>query len=201
MTETATEDNLDGSFDFDLDQTDMTNVEDGGTPESLPSRSDTTTVVEASGKVTAAPDMDYLLNTSLISDETYVMGSGYDVSGMFISSAVDVNSTWTVQHKTTPYGQSEQTVTATATLQQWTTMNGYNVAKIRYVWTEPVRGKKTDVNIYISGSISCENIVYFAYAEKKIVKSVLTYNGRLDRVDGGTTDIVDVTSTDTTTLD
>lgn len=195
ITETVDVDNQDGSFDIDVNMTDMLWSEDGAEDQSLSDQDDLITVIEASGRITSQANWKTLFNFSSISSETWDSGTVSDDDGLFVSTAVDVNDTWYVDHTTTPYGQSPQTVTATATLQEWTTLNGHNVAKIRYTWTEPTRQKRTSGTVaYLEGDLECERIVYFDYENNKVVKDEQTSTGTLTYIEGVTQDNIDFTS-------
>jgi hypothetical protein len=201
LTETVDEDNGDGSFDISEDQTAMQWTENSGTPTNQTSRSSSTAVLTPSGKIVTQPNLKYLLNMSSIAGATWDTGSIADTDGLFVTTAVDVNDTWTVDHVTTPYGQSAQTVTATATLLAWTTQGGYNVAKIRYTWTEPVRlCRSSGTTAYLEGELEVERIVYYAYAEKQVVRIELTVDGTaLEFTEGA--DVFWLDYAETTTMD
>ena len=156
-----------------------------GTSENLFNGSDTAKQNSGQGLITHPVDMQAIFPSTDIGG--YNAGTCVEVGPMFSAVAVDVNDTWTQNLTVTPYGESAQTVTKTYRLLEWTTLNGYSVARIKVTWTEPSHGlNATGVETW--GNIDHEEYLWFAYAEKKMVKTSRTSTGSLSCKTSSTSD-------------
>jgi hypothetical protein len=153
------------------------------------------------GQVTRQIDVQQLMKQGLAGMENWATGAVTNEDGLFLPAAVDVQDSWLVEHTTTPSGGKPQTVTATATLLAWQTLNGFPVAKIRCAWTEPVCLKRTDDGTAcLEGELDCESTLYFAYETKVMVKTEFTAAGSLAYTKGAANVDLDVTCAITATL-
>lgn len=167
---TVDNDNGGGSFDIAASQVDGTMSVDGETPVAMNNGFDTYTQNEGRGKTTHELDMDLVLPDFEI--DKWNIGSMSDQTGPFSLAAVDVDDTWTQTYYVTPYGESQQTVTVNCTLLEWTTLNGYNVAKIQRTATWPKHWvNKDNSEVYIDGDANVTEYWWFSYDQNVLVKS------------------------------
>ena len=200
LTYTVDEDNGDGSFDVYATQTNGTITKDSGTPDAMTNGSDTQIMNTGRGRVLHPIEAELLLPDQ---DANWNWGSvPGDTTGPFISTAVDVNDTWTQTFVYQPYNQSSQNVNVSCKLEEWTTLNGYNVAKIKRTWTEPMSGINTnsEPDETMSGNISVTEYWWFAYDENILVKSETTKTGSLDYAQGSEKQL-DIDTTIVTTVE
>jgi len=175
---TVTEDNGDNSYDIDVEQTDVTLTVDGGSPQATTDGSDTMIRKDGRGQITHELDENLLL-PSMDGDEFYGETIS-DQNGPFISTAVDVNDTWTHTYYVTPYGESQQTMNISCKLLEWTTLNGHNVGKIERTYTKPIHTvHKVDSERIVDGDLSVTEYWWFSYDEKFLVKTESTLTGTL----------------------
>jgi len=114
------------------------------------------------------------------------------MTGIFSDSAVDVNDEWTQTIQVTPYSESPQNVTVWCTLPEWTTLDGYSVAKIKREYTKPACALVVDDEdtATVTASVDVVEYVWYAYAEHRVVRAETAAN-----TEGTTDDNYHFTST------
>lgn len=195
----VTTDNGSGNFDIELNQSNGTQTKGSGSPTSLASGSDTIKQNTGQGRITHNLDYTLLFPNSEISAAS--MGTVSETDPPFVSTAVDVNDTWTQDISVTPYNSTAQTVTVTHTLVEWTTLLGYDVAMIHSTWTQPIHAKSgKDGELY--GELDMERDTWFAYTDKILVKSVETGEGLLSFKESPSSAVesVDFSNSETTAI-
>jgi hypothetical protein len=195
LTSTVDEDNQDGTFDITFETSNVLENEQSKTGGS-------TTMVVAEGRDKVVSEGTGNLFPYIDLTGTSFGSAPSDLTGLFSTSAVDVNDTWYSQAQVTPYGQSQQTVTATNTLVSWTTLNGRNVAYIQSTYTVPVSihttvdGDTSD----LTGSLTYQDEYWFDYENHEMVKSESAASGTLDLVNENDTYSVSAEYTESANL-
>ncbi len=201
LTYTVTEDNLDNSYDIDIDQDNgQITVDDVG-PDGISTGSDSIVQEDGRGKIVSQFDHELLFPDDEFDD--FYFGALAEDEGMFVTTAVDVTDTWTQDLTVTPYGESSQPVEVSCELIEWTTLDGHNVGKVRRTYTLPVHAVcKTDSNITMDGDLSVIEYVWFDYSNHLLVKIERTTSGTLTLTSSNNPpdDEYDMDSSTTTTL-
>jgi hypothetical protein len=197
QTERISADNGGGNFDIYVTQTNGAKRVDGAASSNLSNGADTMKMDESSGKTTHPLDPSLMFPSFTMPQ----YGSIAESTGVFSSSAVDVNDTWTQTIVVTPYNETAHTVNISCTLVEWTSLNGHDVGKVHRTWTQPMHWYNSD-GTEVYGDLNFTEDLWFAYSEKILVKSSLTGTGEmtLKGMQGQTRNDLEFSVTQVTTL-